>query len=136
METTAQAVPVSNKMLWIGRVLSGLTVLMLLMDSIMKLMHPTPAPVVDAMTKLGYPDGLTLGIGILLLVCTILYAIPQTAVLGAILLTGYLGGATASHVRVGADIFPVLFPGIMGALIWGGLFLRDSRLRALLPIRS
>ena len=71
-----------------------------------------------------------------LIICTIIYAIPRTSVLGAILLTGYLGGATATHVRVGDSLFPILFPGLMGALIWGGLYLRDGRLRELLPLRK
>ncbi|MEO7716729.1 MAG: DoxX family protein [Capsulimonas sp.] len=133
MATMTQAAPASKKALWTGRTLSGLTIVMLAMDGIMKLVKP--GPVVEAMAKLGYQDGVTMGIGVLLLVCTILYAIPRTAVLGAILLTGYLGGATASHVRVGEPPFPVIFPEILGALIWGALLLRDARLRDFLPIR-
>lgn len=121
----------STKMLWAGRVLSGLPILFLLADAVAKLFKP--APVVEATVKLGYPEGVIAGLGILLLTSTVLYAIPRTAVLGAILLTGYLGGACATHVRVGAELFPVLFPVFFGGLIWGGLFLRDEGVRALIP---
>jgi hypothetical protein len=124
----------SKKSLVTGRVLSGLLVAMLALDGIMKLAKP--APVVDAMTKLGYNPDSSVGIGLLLLACTLLYAVPRTAVLGAILLTGYLGGATATHVRVGGDLFAILFPGVLGVLLWAALFLRESRLRALLPLRG
>ncbi|MGH7964070.1 MAG: DoxX family protein, partial [Candidatus Binatia bacterium] len=77
-----------------------------------------------------------LGLGIVLLACTVLYLIPRTSVLGAILLTGYLGGAVATHVRVEDGLFPVFFPVIVGALLWGGLVLRDDRLRSLIPLRN
>jgi hypothetical protein len=107
---------------------------MLALDGVVKLAKP--APVVTAMAQLGYPAISAVGLGILLLACTVLYAIPRTAVLGAILLTGYLGGATAAHVRVAADPFSVVFPALVGVLVWGGLFLRDARLRELLPLRS
>jgi uncharacterized protein YndB with AHSA1/START domain len=127
----AQIAPVSKKAIWAGRILSALPVLMLLLSGVMKLVKP--APVVEGFTHLGYPESLSLGIGILELVCTVLYVIPRTSVLGAILLTGYLGGATATHVRVGEPFFA---PVILGVLIWGGLVLRDSRLRDLLPLRS
>ena len=101
----------------------------------MKLVNPAPA--VEGMTKLGYPLSLTSVIGIVLLVCVAVFAIPRTSVLGAILLTGYLGGAVASQLRVGLPLFSnVLAPVYIGALIWGGLFLRDRRLRALSPVRS
>jgi uncharacterized protein YndB with AHSA1/START domain len=125
-----QAPAVSKKALWAGRVVSALPVLMLLMSAVMKLVKP--APVVEGFTKLGYPEGLALGIGILELVCTALYILPRTSVLGAILLTGYLGGATATHVRVGDPFFT---PVLLGVLVWGGLYLRDERLRALLARR-
>jgi hypothetical protein len=85
---------------------------------------------------LGYPESVILGLGIVLTASTLLYAIPRTAVLGAILLTGYLGGAVATHVRVGGGAFPVLFPVCIGVLLWGGLVLRDARLRSLLPLRN
>jgi uncharacterized protein YndB with AHSA1/START domain len=123
--------PVSKKALWAGRILSALPALMLLMSGVMKLVKP--APVVEGFTHLGYPESLALGIGILELVCTAVYVIPRTSVLGAILLTGYLGGATATHVRVGE---PFYTPVLLGVLLWGGLVLRDSRLRDLLPLRS
>lgn len=91
-----------------------------------------PQPVVEAFTKLGYPD-VMVPLGILLVVCTALYAIPATAVLGAILLTGYLGGAVSTHVRVGDPLFShVLFPVYMGVMLWGGLYLRNARIRGLL----
>jgi DoxX-like protein len=92
-----------------------------------------PAPVVEGFVRLGYPESLALGIGIVELACAVIYVIPRTSVLGAILLTGYLGGATATHVRIGEPFF---MPIILGVLVWGGLFLRDERLRALLPLRQ
>ena len=116
--------------LWAGRIISGLSALFLLIDGIMKLVKPVI--VVETTVKLGYPESVISGLGIVLLACTILYLIPRTAVLGAILLTGYLGGAIATHVRVGEELFPVIFPLILGALLWGGLYLRNERLRALL----
>jgi hypothetical protein len=121
-------------MLWTGYIMSILPALFLLLDGAMKLVKP--AAVVEATIKLGYPESVILGLGIVLLSCTILYLIPRTSVLGAILLTGYLGGAVASHLRAGDGAFPILFPAIFGALIWGGLVLRDARLRELLPLRS
>jgi len=128
-----ETAPVSKKMLWIGRIISALPVLFLLMDGIMKLVKP--AMVVDATVQLGYRETVILPLGIVLLSCTVLYIIPRTCILGAILLTGYLGGAVATHVRVGEGLFPVLFPVILGVLLWGGLWLRDERLRALIPLR-
>jgi len=125
---------VSKKNLWIGRIVSGLPALFLLVDGAMKLVKP--AVVVEATTKLGYSESLIVPIGILLIVCTIIYLIPATSVLGAILLTGYLGGAVATHVRAGGDVFPIIFPIIFGALLWLGLYLHDTRLRALIPLRS
>jgi hypothetical protein len=131
MESNVPTPAVSKKALWAGRVLSTLPVLMLLLSGVMKLVRP--APVVEGFAKFGYPESLAQGIGILELVCTALYVWPRTAVLGAILLTGYLGGATATHVRIGDPFFaPILF----GVLLWLGLVLRDARLRALLPLRA
>ena len=104
---------------------------MLLFSGIMKLVK-RPA-VVKGFAHLGYPESLALGIGILEIVCTLLYVIPRTAVLGAILVTGYLGGAIATHARLGEPVFTQV---ILGVLVWAGLFLRDNRLRALLPLRS
>ncbi len=122
---------VSKKMLWAGWGMSALPVLLLLFSGVMKLMKP--APVAEGFVHLGYPEGLALGIGIVELTSTVLYVIPRTSVLGAILLTGYLGGATASHARIGEPFFMAI---VLGALAWGGLYLRDERLRALLPLRS
>ena len=135
LDTIAPPEPsVSNKALWTGRVLSALPALFLLVDGAAKLFKP--APVVQGTLQLGYPESSILGIGIVLLVSTLLYLIPRTSVLGAILLTGYLGGATATHVRVGGPLFNILFPVVFGALLWAGLYLRDERLRSLLPLRK
>jgi hypothetical protein len=123
--------PVSKKALWTGYVMSILPVLMLLMSAVMK--FAKPEPVVEGFAHLGYPESLALALGIVELGCTILYLIPQTAVLGAILLSAYLGGATATHVRVEEAFF---IPIILGILVWGGLFLRDRRIRALIPLRK
>src|SRR3990172_7719497 len=131
MQSTTQTVPVSKTMLWVGRIMSALPVLLLLFSGAMKLVKP--APVVEGFTHLGYPASLALGIGIVELACAVVYVVPRTAVLGAILLTGYLGGATATHLRIGEPFF---MPIILGVLVWGGLYLRDDRLRALLPLRS
>jgi len=121
--------------LWIGWGLSGLAILFLIMDGVMKLVGPDV--VVQAQEKLGYPGSVTFGLGVLLLVCTALYAIPQTSVLGAILLTGYLGGAIASQLRIGEPWFShILFGVYLGLFVWGGLYLRNDRLRAIFPIRQ
>jgi DoxX-like family len=119
---------------WAGRVLSALPAAFLLVDAVMKLVKP--AVVVEATVALGYPETVIVPLGVVLLACTVLYAIPSSAVLGAIALTGYLGGAVATHVRVGGEIFPVVFPVILGVLLWGGLYLRDERLRSLIPRRT
>jgi hypothetical protein len=129
-----QSAPAAKKQLWAGRIMSALPALFLLVDGGMKLVKP--APVVEATVRLGYPERVIFGLGILLLACTVVYLVPRTSILGAILLTGYLGGAVATHVRVGDGLFPIFFPVILGVLVWGGLFLRDDRLRALLPWRS
>ena len=131
MQSATQTAPVSKKMLWAGRIISALPVLLLLFSGAMKLVKP--APVVQGFAHFGYPESLALSIGILELACTVVYVIPRTSVLGAILLTGYLGGATATHVRIGDPFF---VPVGLGVLVWGGLFLRDDRLRALIPLRS
>lgn len=127
---TTQPAPVSKKMLWAGYILSALPVLMLLMSAVMKFMKPPS--MAEGFTHLGLPEGLALGLGILELACIIIYLIPRTCVLGAILLTGYLGGATLTHLRVGDPFFA---PVIVGVFVWGGLFLREPRLRALIPLR-
>ncbi|ABC82895.1 DoxX family protein [Anaeromyxobacter dehalogenans] len=127
----APAGATSRTALWTGRVLSGLAIAFLAFDALGKLMRA--APVLEGSQQLGYPLDTVVGIGATLLACVVLYAIPRTAALGAILLTGYLGGAVATHVRVGNPLFShVLFPTYVGALIWGGLVLRDRRLLAAL----
>ncbi|MGB7157311.1 MAG: DoxX family protein [Tepidisphaeraceae bacterium] len=126
--------PVSKKALWTGRAMSALPVLFLLMDGVAKLFKPEP--VVTGTVQLGYPASVIVPLGIVLIACTLLYAIPATAVLGAVLLTGYLGGAIATHVRVEDGAFPVIFATVIGALIWGGLLLRDRSLRELIPLRN
>jgi hypothetical protein len=131
----APAIPASKARLWAGRVMTAIPVLFLLMDGGMKL-FPI-APVTETMTQLGWQPSLAPKIGILLLASLALYVLPRTSVLGAILLTGYLGGAIATHVRVGNPLFTyVLFPVYVALLLWGGLYLREDRLRALIPLRS
>ena len=134
MEPETSTATVSKKMLWAGRILSALPALFLLVDGVGKLIKPVP--VVEATVRLGYSESVILPLGIVLLACTVVYLIPRSAVLGAILLTGYLGGAVATHVRDGDGLFPILFPVILGVLLWGGIFLRDQRLRALIPLRA
>jgi hypothetical protein len=134
MQSDTQTAPDSKVMLWTGRIMSAIPSLFLLMDGGMKLVKPTF--VVEKTVELGYPESIIFGLGVVLLACTVVYLTPSTSVLGAILLTGYLGGAVATHVRVGDPLFSVFFPVIVGALLWGGLLLRDARLRALLPVRS
>jgi hypothetical protein len=131
MESATQTAPVSNKLTWTGRIISALLVLLLLFSGSMKVFFQSQVAV--EFTRLGYPESVTLGIGIAEIACAIIYAIPHTAVLGAILVTGYLGGATATHVRIGD---PFIMPILIGVLAWVGLFLREVRLRALLPLRS
>jgi hypothetical protein len=134
MQVQVQSVPTSKAALWTGWIMSVLPALFLLFDAVMKLVKP--AFVVEGTMKYGYPESSILPLGIVLFASTVLYLIPRSAVLGAILLTGYLGGAVATHVRVEEGLFPILFPVIFGALLWGGLVLRDARLRALVPLRS
>jgi len=120
--------------LWIGRALSTLLVLFLLLDAVMKFVKP--APVLQACAQLGLPLNLVSTIGAILLVCTVLYAIPRTSILDAILLTGYFGGAVLSNLRVGNPLFTnTLFPVYFDALTWLGLYLRDVRLRVLATLR-
>jgi DoxX-like protein len=115
---------------WTGRTLTTLAILFMLFDSIGHLLMP--APVASAFATLGFPASTALGIGLLELALTVLYAIPRTAIVGAILLTGYLGGAIAVKVRIAAAPFDTLFPLIIAALIWGGVYLRDPRVRTLI----
>ena len=138
MESILRVAPESNTRLWIGRVLSGIVIVFLLFDGIIKLIPM--APVIETMQQLGYSANVipvARGIGVLTLVIVVLYAIPRTAILGAILLTGLLGGAMATHLRVGSPLFIHLLFGLyLGLMAWGGLYLRDDRLRAMIPVRS
>jgi len=128
-------VPPSKTKLWIGRVLSALPVLFMGWSAIIKFTNIPP--VVQSFEKLGLPLSTAHLIGTLELACVLLYAIPRTAVLGAILLTGYLGGAVLTHLRVGDPLFShVLFPIYLGLVAWAGLYLREDRLRALVPLRA
>jgi|SRR5262249_1198517 len=136
LQSGAQTVSISKGTLWAGRIVSALPALMLIFSGVLKLAKPAGFGIVEEFGRLGYPESVILGIGILEITCTVVYLIPRESVLGAILLTGYLGGAVATHVRVGDPLFNVIIPVVLGALIWGGLYLRDVRLRALLPLRS
>jgi uncharacterized membrane protein (UPF0182 family) len=124
---------VSKGRTWTGRVLSMLAVLFLLFDAYGKLAQP--APVLQASARIGFPVHLLFGIGVILLVCAVLYAIPRTAVLGAVPLTGYLGGAVEVQLTAGSPIFETIFPVLFGILVWSGIFLREKRLAQLLPLR-
>jgi len=122
-----------TRKLWIGRILSALAVIFLAFDSSIKLMR---LPVVlEATAQLGFPPGSIVLVGIVLLACTLVYVIPRTRVVGAVLLTGYLGGAVAAQMRVGNPPFETLFPIIVGSVIWAGILVRDHRVRALLASR-
>lgn len=118
--------------LWAGRVASALVTLMMLASAAMKLSHGDEV-VKGFVEHLGYRESALTGIGVVELLCTVLYVVPRTSILGAVLLTGYLGGAVATHVRAGD---PFVSPLVIGVLVWVGLFLRDERLRALMPLRS
>ena|SRR2546423_5275091 len=134
MQTAPETASTSRGSLWTGRVLSGLAVLFLLFDASLKLLKLPVA--IDATVQLGYPASAVLVIGLLELICTLLYVIPSTSVLGAVLLTGYLGGAVATHLRHSDPLFShVLFPTYVGAVLWAGLLLREQRLRAVFPVR-
>jgi hypothetical protein len=134
MSASLTAAPPSGGALWTGRVLSALTMLFLLFDGGIKIAGLQV--VADTMGELGYPPGLGFGLGVLTIAIAVLYAIPRTALLGAILLTGLLGGAIATHLRVGSPVFSHLLFGLyLGLLAWGGLWFRDPALRALLPLR-
>jgi uncharacterized membrane protein len=134
MEMTAQAAPVSKGMLWTGYVISGLVVLFMIFDGVTKVIKVPQ--VIQASAKLGYNTATVVGIGAALLVCTALYVIPRTAIFGAILLTGYLGGAVDANVHSGTALFNISFPIAFAVLAWLGIYLRDQRLRALVPLRS
>ena len=129
-----ELVPISTTALWTGRVLSGLVILFLLFDAVIKLI-PLDV-VIETSRQLGIPTNLAVTLGVLTLLGTLLYAYPRTSVLGAILLTGYLGGAIYVHVRAGSPLFShTLFGVYLGILLWAGLSLRDERLRLIFPWR-
>ena len=134
MQTATQAIPTSMAMLWAGYTLSGLAILFLIFDTVIKVLNMAPA--VEATTQLGYPASLVIVIGVIELICLAVYVIPRTSIFGAILFTGYLGGAVATNLRAGTPLFNVIFPLIIGALLWGGIYLRDAQLRALVPLRK
>lgn len=130
MESNLQLSPVSKTQLWTGWIITGLVGLFLLFDAIVKLIMVNE--VIEASVRLGYPENTMFGIGLVLLISTILYLIPKSAVLGAILLSAYLGGAVTTHVRVGD---PFYFPIVMGILVWIGIYLREKRLKLVVPFR-
>lgn len=132
MSSSTRTVALSQKMLWAGRIVSALPALFLLFDAILKVLKLAPA--VEGTVRIGYPVTVVVPIGLTLLICVVLYLVPGTSVLGAILITGYLGGATATHVRVEDPWF--LFPVGLGVLVWLGLYLRDDRLRTVIPLRG
>lgn len=134
MQAISHVPTLSAGRVWTGRIVTWLTASFLLLDAVMKLFKP--AFVVDATVQLGYRESVIIPLGIVLLVSTVLYLVPRIAVLGAILLTGYLGGAVATHVRVGTEVFPIVFAIVFGVLVWGGLYLRDPRVSALIPVRE
>jgi DoxX-like protein len=125
----------SSGRLWAGRILTALPVLFLLFDIVIHFMKP--AVVVTGFEQLGWSASLSVPLAIIELVCLVLYLIPRTSVLGAVLLTGYLGGAVATNLRVGAPMFTnILFPVYVGLFLWGGLYLRDARVREVFPVRK
>jgi hypothetical protein len=131
MPATSQTAPASRGMLWTGRIITALIALFLLFDCVVKLMKSPQA--VQGTIQLGYPESKVVPIGLVLLASLAFYLLPRTSILGAILLTGYLGGATATMVRVSSPW--VLFPVLIGMLVWAGLYFRDEQLRALIPLR-
>ena len=134
MHTAALTTASPKTTSWAGRSLSAFAVLFMIFDGVIHVAKPQP--VVDAFLQLGFPLSTSLGLGILELACTALYIIPRTSTLGALLLTAYLGGATAAQVRVEAGWFPVIFPALIGALLWAGLALRDTRALGIFSFRA
>jgi cytochrome c biogenesis protein CcdA len=134
-ELVYQPAPIPKTRIWTGRIISGLLILFFVFDCVGKFLKP--APVVEAFVQLGFPISLAPAIGTILLACTILYAIPRTSILGAVLLTGYLGGAVVTLLRAGEPLLShVLFPVYFGVLLWLALFLRENRLREFIGLRS
>jgi len=135
MPTTIQPGSLSKKAQWGGRIVSGLVTAFLLFDAVIHLLKP--APVVEAFAKLHLPLSLAVDLGIIEVLCLVLYVIPRTSILGAVLLTGYLGGAVAIQMITSNSLFgEILFPVYVGVLVWGGIYLRDDRLRTLFPWRG
>jgi hypothetical protein len=132
-QPSAKIKTTANGMRWTGRVLSGLAVLFMLFDAFGK--FTMPSYVVESFTRLGIPLSQGVSIGVLLLISTIIYAVPRTAVLGAVLLTGCLGGAVAIQMRAGSSTFETVFPVLFGVIVWAGVFLRDCKVRAVFPVR-
>ena len=133
MHAEVNPLPVTGAALWTGRILTGIAGLFLLFDATIKLVNMDV--VQQSMRQLGYPD-VARGIGVVELICTILYLVPRTSVLGAVLITAILGGGIASHLRVGDPVFTHLLFGVyLGLFVWGGLWFRDARVRALIPFR-
>lgn len=132
---SADTQPIPRKQLWTGRVLTALAVLFLALDAAVKLLELPGA--VEATTNLGFPRSLLVTLGVIEVACLIVYLVPRTSVLGAVLWSGYLGGAVASQLRAGNPLFShTLFPIYIALLLWAGLWLRDRRLQALLPVRT
>jgi hypothetical protein len=135
VQSAMQPGSISKKALWGGWIMSGLVTAFLVFDAVIHLLKP--APVVEAFAKLHLPVSLAVDLGVIELLCLILYVIPRTSILGAVLLTGYLGGAVAIQVTTSNSLFgEILFPVYVGVLVWGGIYLRDDRLRTLFPWRS
>jgi len=119
---------------WGSWAAGGLAAMFLLVDALGKLLRLKP--VIEGSARLGYAEQVLVPLGAVLMACTVVYVVPRTAIWGAILLTGYLGGAVATHVRVGDSAFSILLPGMVATLVWGGIWLRDERLRALVRLRT
>lgn len=135
MSSVAQPDSLSGTAIWSGRIISGLVTAFMIFDGTIHIMKP--APVVQGFAQLGFPIRLAVPLGVVSLACALLYAIPQTSILGAILLTGYLGGAVAVQVPTQNPFFgEVIFPVYIGIFVWGGIYLRDERVRRLIPFRS
>ncbi len=135
MSLSNENAPISKPKLWTSYVLSGIAVVFLTFDTGIKVLRESHA--VEGTIQLGYPDSSVVTIGIIELICLVLYLIPRTSIFGMILMTGYLGGAVATHVRLGNPLFShILFSVYIAILLWGGIYLRDERLRALIPFRK
>jgi hypothetical protein len=133
VNSTSQAAPISKASLWSARIITGLVVLFLVFDGVTKAIKEPH--VMAASQQLGFTANAVVGIGTILLICTAIYVIPRTSILGAVLLTGYLGGAVAANVRAQTVLFNTLFPVIFGVLVWLGIYLRDKSLQSIIPVR-